>query len=490
MISETKTVITDKTNTEPDVSGSVTALDYIEEQTLLEREAAEAMPYDPNRCTYVDGPLRQQVYACLTCQEKSFENHNKLKKKKSAFLSGICYSCSIQCHSSHELVELFVKRDFVCDCGTTRMPANGGCNIRQNFDSLDPHESDNKYDHNFAGRFCHCDRVYEVENEFGTMYQCALGDVCGEDWYHEECILGLPVGSVDRSQKCDIKNELEPTANVYEQGVNMYDKLDSAACESVKAPDEILEEQGKATQENDEGDDSEDEDETIEGLPKPSEFDIFVCWKCVDKNQAVLGPLSGRPNIALPGVVHRESNNFEERQQWLRDEGLWQDTDLSLKRPHDADVTLERHHKKSRLDNLETIHEDRYDDGVFNDGKAYKMKQSSLQDYSFSLFLVPGFNQRLAGLRAHNTELDRFLSKNEFFVTPDVIYQPPEDTDTNSSLLDAGASALEAMPREQGLDSIRAYDLLRERLHGFLKPFADEGKIVTEADIKGFWEDK
>lgn len=40
------------------------------------------------------------------------------------------------------------------------------------------------YNHNFEGRFCTCDKEYDVNAEEGTMFQCL---VC-EDWFHEKCI--------------------------------------------------------------------------------------------------------------------------------------------------------------------------------------------------------------------------------------------------------------------------------------------------------------
>ena len=42
----------------------------------------------------------------------------------------------------------------------------------------------NQYNHNFEGRFCNCDQVYDVDAEEGTMFQCLI---C-EDWFHEKCI--------------------------------------------------------------------------------------------------------------------------------------------------------------------------------------------------------------------------------------------------------------------------------------------------------------
>ena len=33
---------------------------------------------------------------------------------------GICLACSYHCHDGHEMVELYTKRNFKCDCGTPR----------------------------------------------------------------------------------------------------------------------------------------------------------------------------------------------------------------------------------------------------------------------------------------------------------------------------------------------------------------------------------
>ena len=105
---------------EEEESDSLTAVDYIKTRDKLEKEARELMPFDPSECTYGKGELRQPIFACITCSD---ENNEEI---------GVCYSCSIQCHSSHELVELFTKRNFVCDCGTTKMSKtiDGGCKLR------------------------------------------------------------------------------------------------------------------------------------------------------------------------------------------------------------------------------------------------------------------------------------------------------------------------------------------------------------------------
>lgn len=76
------------------------------------------MPYEPDKCTYPQ-PLRQLVFTCLTCLRANDNNP-----------VGVCYLCLIQCHSTHELVELLPKRLFVCDCGTSRMKNGHACELR------------------------------------------------------------------------------------------------------------------------------------------------------------------------------------------------------------------------------------------------------------------------------------------------------------------------------------------------------------------------
>ncbi|KAI8147220.1 hypothetical protein BJV82DRAFT_598212 [Fennellomyces sp. T-0311] len=142
----------------------VTAVDIVDQQQALEQEAKEALPGKFEKCTYDQGYIRQQLYSCKTCQSTA----------------GFCYSCSIACHADHELFELFPKRHFRCDCGLQDSP----CTLHSDKEP----NTENAYNHNFDGRYCRCDQVYDPEDEDGTMYQCV---VC-EDWFHDRCIGEIP----------------------------------------------------------------------------------------------------------------------------------------------------------------------------------------------------------------------------------------------------------------------------------------------------------
>lgn len=151
----------------------ISASEYISRQHELEEEAKALMPWDPKSCTYELGPLKQSVFAC--------RSHNNI---------GLCYSCSIQCHTSCDIVELFTKRHFTCDCGTDRdsqdPTAGFRCQLRENREA-DVASLTNKYGQNFKGLFCTCSKEYDPESN-ATMVQCVLGTECDEDWFHDRCI--------------------------------------------------------------------------------------------------------------------------------------------------------------------------------------------------------------------------------------------------------------------------------------------------------------
>lgn len=97
--------------------------------------------------------------------------------------AGVCLACSYHCHEGHELVELYTKRRFRCDCGNSKFPSK--CTLEPNKDSLNEH---NSYNHNFSGLYCTCRRPYPDPEDMvpDDMIQCII---C-EDWFHSRHLSG------------------------------------------------------------------------------------------------------------------------------------------------------------------------------------------------------------------------------------------------------------------------------------------------------------
>lgn len=106
----------------PSSDDHFTAEDLIQAQVALEAEAREVLPFDFTTCTYYLGPIKQAIYSCLTCSSTKTSTSTSNS-------NGICSSCSVSCHSNHELVELFNRRDFTCDCGTLKMSERLDCSL-------------------------------------------------------------------------------------------------------------------------------------------------------------------------------------------------------------------------------------------------------------------------------------------------------------------------------------------------------------------------
>ena len=161
------------------------------------------------------------------------------------------------------MVELFARRNFVCDCGTTRLPETSPCTLR-----IDPatgikgpvHSQEpaagNTYNQNFRNRFCGCGEWYDPHKQKGTMYQCiGLGTeqdgACGEDWWHPECLLGLPRDWHQKSEQKEVNAErlLENQSN----GASHEGPRDTDAEHPVPP-----------------------------GFPDEDDFDTLICYKCVE----------------------------------------------------------------------------------------------------------------------------------------------------------------------------------------------------------------
>ncbi|XP_075224262.1 putative E3 ubiquitin-protein ligase UBR7 [Lycorma delicatula] len=168
-----------------DDSNVITMVDVLAEEEKLEEDAFAVLgASDDKNCTYSQGYMkRQALYACKTC----FDSNNKL--------AGVCLACSYHCHEGHDLVELYTKRNFRCDCGNSLF-GDKKCNLEPNKEDAN---IGNHYNQNFKGVYCSCARPYPdpEDNTMDEMIQCII---C-EDWYHTRHLDGaLLPGANDYSE--------------------------------------------------------------------------------------------------------------------------------------------------------------------------------------------------------------------------------------------------------------------------------------------------
>ncbi|EGG16431.1 ubiquitin protein ligase E3 component n-recognin 7 [Cavenderia fasciculata] len=165
MISDKEAVIKRKRNDDELITVEDALKDSLDENKELYEEALDQYDQkwgEEDKCTFEKGYITQPVYACKNCPNTF----------------GFCYGCSMHCHIDHEIYELFKKRSFRCDCGTS-VAGDIKCILQ---DKVHQDNNDkNIYNHNFQGKYCYCDQSYDYKED---MVQCLF---CF-DWFHETCI--------------------------------------------------------------------------------------------------------------------------------------------------------------------------------------------------------------------------------------------------------------------------------------------------------------
>jgi len=405
--------------------------DLIASQDELLREAALALPHEFSRCTFTMGPIRQAVYLCMTC----------------ASPRGICSSCSIACHTDHEQVELFPKRNFRCDCPTAAVPH--ACTLHKN---IEQENVTNQYGQNFRALFCRCSKPYDPETEPETMIQC----LACEDWFHESCL--------------NLREQPPPRAA------------------SPDPPDtSVTHDDGRS-------------DASSSGLPPPlisaDDYDVFVCYACVGK----IGTLRRYAGTEGAIMVVRDG----EQGSWRRLEGESLGTSpespdnslvdvddpqpSTIKRPRSRSSSQDngREPKRPRTSASSTCLAPAVNPiaAAILDSQSCNIKASPSSQGAGDVFLTKGWRERwcrcdhcLPSLQAHPYLLDE-----------EDTYEPPEDPDSGLSLEELGMRALQHLPRDRAIDGIRAFNDMRDGLLEYLRPFAQEGKIVEEGDVNKFFE--
>ncbi|KKA29504.1 hypothetical protein TD95_001580 [Thielaviopsis punctulata] len=487
---------------------SQTAADFLRHQMQLEAEAREALPYSIDTCTYSRGPLRQSIFSCLTCNPPPQDLSAPYETA-----AGICYACSVQCHGDHQLVEIFSKRNFTCDCGTTRMPRTSPCNLRAHSKTGKPGAvgdvaAENLYNHNFRNRFCSCRQEYDPFSQKGTMFQCLglgshLEGGCGEDWYHPGCLVGLAPDWYERTG-----------------GMKKDDKEPAVPAET-EAP-------------KDEDEDAGEEDVPMpEGFPDEDDFETFICFKCLDAHPWAK-KYAGQPGFLPPvfaapvttNVPEERAEKADEKTEEKSEEKAEDKSKANDEATNEATPGVEAgESKKRKADFLAP------DDGAKGEADSKRAKTASAEpevkpdaqqpeptptpadlepaqpqatnscriasispsSAPFSLFCREDFREHLCTCASCATLTLPFPQ----LLAEESLYQPSistashaadgQSTAGSGSLYERGESALKNMDRVRAIEGVMAYNMMKEKLKPLFEQFAGSGKAIGADDIKDYF---
>jgi E3 ubiquitin-protein ligase UBR7 len=409
-------------------------------------------------------------------------------------------------------VELFNKRNFTCDCGTTRLPSTSPCTLR-----LDPEtntkggvhsetpDPNNKYNQNFRNRFCGCECDYDPEKQKGTMFQClglgtAENNGCGEDWWHPGCVVGLgpdwfeTKSEKGTSNKAKTSKALETIAEATEGGgedshMDTTEGQTNVAGRPAEEP----------TQANDEGD---DEDPPLPpGFPAEDDFDAFICYKCVDANPWIkryAGASGFLPPVFRRSLAPSPEADIAAKTQELASSSL----PNSLKRKSE-DEELHSSVPTKRVKDETPIKTDASTEphkaDTSNGSQAEEAKPCKAKALppapigQFSLFLKSDFRDHLCRC----PDCFPALAKHPQLLEEEENYEPPMSesgddaggsTVGSGSIYDRGESALKNIDRVRAIEGVMAYNHLKDKLKPFFQQFAESGQAISAEDIKAHFE--
>ena len=139
---------------------NLTLADFLHEQELVELEAARAYPGNYTDCLWPD-TSDQKLYTCtiifLRLDSTCYNNEDQSPVV-------FCESCAIKCHPEHQdLVDLFDKRGYKCDCGTSTTAHE--CSFSKSKKEI---TNDNIYSQNLLNIYCYCKAAYIPETVIMT----------------------------------------------------------------------------------------------------------------------------------------------------------------------------------------------------------------------------------------------------------------------------------------------------------------------------------
>jgi E3 ubiquitin-protein ligase UBR7 len=412
--------------------------------------------------------------------------------------------------------------------------------------------NEKRYGQNYWGRFCTCEVEYDPDKESGTMYQCMLGDVCGEDWFHDVCIVGIgpPQYVRKEEEKDDLRRKpvelainrktdaLEEVAsdaatgeaNDAENGDRFRPESASSAKdkrneENLIDGEQVIEKQlrlnndpnfttiasgsnqtlgteaGADTKDENSDGEEDDDDEPPPGFPQ-EEFEYFICWSCVEANPW-LKRYAGTPGF-LPAVERIDSTITSTTVAVAKViAASGEPSELSKPSAQASEPTikgsLESSHKRKASESDQTHQSKRAKTPTLTVSTAVS-KTSGPSSCTLPPPPPPPPSKHPISLfltsdfrkhicRCPSCLVTTTLQKHPVLLEEEESYKPPPSpTVSTCSMLDRGEAALNGIDRVRALEGVMAFNQLKERVKAFLAPFARDGREVGEQDVRSYFE--
>ena len=407
--------------------------DIIQGEVELEQEVNVILgATSDQKCTYDEGYIyRQPIFSCVTCSDNSGYNTDN-------FPGGICLACSLKCHSTHEVEELYTKRNFRCDCGNKskfgHLKSSEKC-------LLQPNKSDfnvmNKYSDNYRGLYCVCKKVYEGDCE---MIQCVL---C-EDWFHiDHC--GVECTDQIDELICPVCMSNNPFLYYYVDAEKTREATLKVELQNENV--EIEKDDQNSIQHNDENSSQKFDENIDENFVEKIEENSV-------QNNSDVHSFSCEGNIAVI-CIEKPVENIPEQTQLKRKIESYE-SDAKRVKPANA-CKLENFNKIDSTTNIPGIFSQNWRENLCKCHSCLKMYKNN---------------------------------KIEFLMqTTDTIqYYEQQAKDTNS-FTDGVNAFSKLLNPTQRVELTYQFNSMKEELSEFLRPFAREGKAVSKDDIYRFFEE-
>lgn len=418
----------------------LTMCDVLQEEQELEEDANAVLGgSDDTNCSYDEGYVpRQALYACKTC---------KIEGE-----AGVCLACCYACHDGHEVVELYTKRNFRCDCGNSKF-LDKKCTLRSD---KEPVNTRNIYNHNFKGLYCSCSRPYpDLEDDTpDEMIQCVL---C-EDWYHGRH-LGVGVPEDYFEMICEQCMQSHRFLYSYLNKCNVI----------VDVGDTIKKEANRKSPRKCNG--VSETKATVDVKAEKLTEDMAPSGSAVNMVKDLASPLqdaNGKPSNDVA------SGSAMEMEVEAKPVGINVERANEVKSQPSVPVIDEPVQNGDVKEATETCLLESLDANAISAGSG---------------FWPESWRKELC--RCSKCMIMYAESKCEFLLDSSDTIQAYEERGkgrSGQSQYDKGLSALGQLDRVKQMEAVRAYTSMKGQLKEYLKEFADSKRTVCESDIKEFFE--